>query len=144
MRKETGELLQKKAGGACVSIRGLVFKQDFLGAQEGQFLPSSDQSASSESLHREIPFKDRGTTGGEGTITKGRLAMHDGLKGRLPVSSSGSGAQEVPSVCVGSEDSPIYPSSFRFFQYSKGIHRAPSASDGTIASSKPPISDLTG
>ena len=35
-------------------------------------------------------------------------------------------------------------SSFRFFQYSKGIHKAPSASDGTIASSKPPISDLTG
>jgi len=70
--------------------------------------------------------------------------MHDGPEVCLPFSSGSSGAQEVPLVCVGREGPPIYLSSFQSFQCSKGIHKAPSASDGIVASSEPQVSDIPG
>ena len=134
----------EEGGGAYVSIRGAVIEQDFLGTQEGRFLPSCVRSASSERLYRELPFQDGGTTNSKGAVTEGRLAMHNGPEGCLSLSGCGSGAQEVPSVCVGREDPPIYLSSFQSFQCSKGIHKAPLDSDGIVALSGPQVRDLPG
>jgi len=49
-------------------------------------------------------FQDGGTASGEGIAPEGRLAVHNGPQGCLPVSGSSPRSQEAPHIHLGRQD----------------------------------------
>ena len=102
--EEVQSLLQK---GAVVRV-GTVCEQIVLGGKEGWILPPSGEPATTKLLCEETPLQNGRVRDDQGSAAGRRLDVLTGPKGRIPVSISVQGGQEIPVIYLGQQDVRVH------------------------------------
>ena len=98
------EPVSERSSGNSVALPGTACEQIVLGGKEGRILPPSGEPATTKLLCEKTPLQNGRVRDDQGSAAGRRLDVFTGPKGRIPVSISVQGGQEIPVIYLGQQD----------------------------------------